>query len=159
MDDLVVLDLTPQQKIEFLKTFTWIKDLSDTQTEQFAGYLQAYEAATGTIIMSQGTRNEFLGFICEGEINIVKESTAGDGKMITGYKAGSVLGTISFFDQGLVSANAIVHEFATMLIIDRKRFNAFCSEVPDAALLVSLFFNKMLSQNLRDTSSRLAEAS
>jgi CRP/FNR family cyclic AMP-dependent transcriptional regulator len=159
MENLVSLDFTPEQKIEALKKFRWIKDdFSDAQIAELATYLKPYEAAIGTVVLVENKKINYFAFVCDGEINIVKENTAGVGKLVKAYSSGNVIGLISFFDEGNISSNAIVQQFATMLVMDRESFESFCQNAVGTALLVSLGLNKILSQNLRETTGKLADA-
>jgi CRP-like cAMP-binding protein len=159
MDSLVPLNLTSEQKIELLNKCAWIKKLSVAQIAELASFLMPFEAANGSVIIHEGKKINHFGFICEGEVFISKATTGGSGKMIYHFTVGSVLGIISFFDEGLTSASVVVQQHATILLMNRKAYETFCREAPATALQVASYLVRYLAHNLRETTACWFDAS
>ncbi len=159
MESLVPLTLTSEQKIELLNKCACMKQLSDAQIAEFASFLTPFEAANGAVIIHEGKKINYFGIICEGEVFISKATTSGSGKKIYHFTVGSVLGIISFFDEGLTSASVVVQQHATILLMNRKTYETFCRDAPATALQVSLYLVRYLANNLRETTARWFDAS
>ena len=152
---LVGLSLT--QNMELLDASEWTDDLMQNQIEILAVFFKPYLAPTDTIILKEGQQTGFFCLLCEGLVDVVKESSTGKVKKLQTFGPGKTFGEMAFFDHGPSSASVIVKEKATILIMTQHDFESLSMEAPYLALIVAIKLFRDMSFRLRETSGKLID--
>lgn len=154
------MDLLDRNKVslqDMLDECGWTDDLSSFKRNELASYFQAYSAPVGTMILQEGERTSFFVILCEGTVDVVKESSAGRLKRLKTFSAGKVLGEMAFFDHCVSSTTVVVTQKATLLLMDEHSFKTMCSHSPGLALTVTIKLIRTLSNRLREASGKLID--
>jgi CRP/FNR family transcriptional regulator, cyclic AMP receptor protein len=126
-----------------------------SQLDTFANSLKAYRLTIGSTLMQENQPNDSLYFICQGSLNVVKNTSDNSQKILQTLSTGKVVGEASFFDHAACSATIIAIEESIILALDRASFIELSSESPHCALALALELFRLLTQRLRKTSSEL----
>lgn len=140
-----------------LEISNWVEELDPSLVDELAFYFTPYAAASGTMIIQEGDKAAFFCLICEGSVEVIKETSQGDLKLLQSFGVGKAFGEVAFFDRGTCSANIIVKEATTLLVMTEEHFDLLCKEKPYAALMLTLKLMRMLTQRLRQTSNKLTD--
>ncbi|MFZ2314844.1 MAG: cyclic nucleotide-binding domain-containing protein [Gammaproteobacteria bacterium] len=143
--------------VTLLEISNWVEELPPAVVDELAFYFRPCTVAPGTMIIQEGDNADFFCLLCEGIVDVIKETASGELKLLQTLGIGKAFGEIAFFDQGSCSANVIVKEKATLLIMDQHKFDLLCKEKPYAGLVLTLKLIRMLTQRLRQTSNKLAD--
>jgi CRP/FNR family cyclic AMP-dependent transcriptional regulator len=143
----VLLEMLGQSK--FFEDFTLEDILALSQ------FMMVYRADPGDTIIREGDTDDYMLFILEGRINIVKTDAHGERRPMTSVGPGATLGEMSMIDGE--------PRFATCIAIDATTFSVFCRdsmvriimEEPALGAKILIKLVTLLSQRLRDTSSSL----
>lgn len=143
----VLLEMLGQSK--FFEDFT-LEDIL-----KLSQFMMVYRANAGDTIIREGDTDDFMLFILEGLINIVKTDANGERRPMTTVGPGATLGEMSMIDGE--------PRFATCIAIDATTFSVFCRdsmvriiiEEPALGAKILIKLVTLLSQRLRDTSSNL----
>lgn len=157
MERLTLLTKAKKDALTLLEISNWVDELSPLQIEQLAHYFQAYTAEPGTIILREGEKANFYCVICEGSVDIVKESTSGKLKKLKSLGPGKAFGEMAFFDKSTSSANVIIKERASILIMQENDFDVLCKQSPHLALTLTIKLIRILAQRLREASGKLID--
>lgn len=134
-----------------------LNDMEWSEIEPLADYLQAYQAAKGATVFSEGERGNFMCLLIEGKVDVLKEDRLGVRKVVATVPAGKTLGEMSLIDNELRSASAVVAEPATLVMLTKDNFERLGREHPRLALHFALKLARLLSQRLRQTSGQLVD--
>lgn len=143
--------------VTLLELSNWVEELPPAIVDELAFYFNPCTVAPGTMIIQEGDSAAFFCLICEGLVDVVKEAASGGLKLLQTLGRGKAFGEIAFFDQGACSANVIVKEKVTLLVMDQQKFDLLCKEKPYVGLLLTLKLIRMLTQRLRQTSNKLTD--
>ena len=133
----------------------FFQDFTRDDIEKLALFMQVYRAEPGATIIREGDTDDFMLFILDGLINIVKTDVNGERRAMTAVTAGATLGEMSMIDGE--------PRFATCIAIDATKFSVFSRdsmvhiimEEPALGAKILIKLVTLLSQRLRDTSSNL----
>jgi CRP/FNR family transcriptional regulator/CRP/FNR family cyclic AMP-dependent transcriptional regulator len=145
------LDKTPRQLLESIPL---ANAFNPSQQEIFADYLKAFIVPKNTFLIEENKPNDFLYFICQGSLNVIKRSAQGE-KILKVLIKGEVIGEASFFDHAPCSASLVATEESVILVLDRMNYIKLSNESPHCALALALELLRLLTRRLRATSETL----
>lgn len=140
-----------------LEATSWCDDFSPLQIGTMTHFFIPYKASADTVILKEGEHYDFFALICDGSVNIVKESFSGEKKNLQFIGPGKIFGEMSFFDHSPCSANVIVKEDITLLAMHRPEFQTLSTDIPHLALAITIKIISTISQRLRQTSGKLID--
>jgi len=123
-------------------------------------------AAAGDTVCREGDRSDFLCFVVRGRLDILKSqnasgTTAGapaaGAPVIAHLNPGDSLGEMALVDHQPRSATVRAAEDTTLVVLTRKGFEQLRRREPRAAAVLMENIARLLCDNLRQTSSRLAQ--
>lgn len=130
-------------------------DFTRDDITSLSRFMDIYRAEPGQIIIKEGNTDDFMLFVLEGLINIVKTDANGERRSMTYVGPGATLGEMSMIDGA--------PRFASCIAIDATLFSAFSRdnmvriimEQPALGAKILIKLVTLLSQRLRETSSSL----
>jgi len=116
-------------------------------------------AAAGDTVCREGDRSDFLCFVVRGRLDILKAQRTADGApaVIAHLNPGDSLGEMALVDHQPRSATVRAAEDTTLVVLTRKGFEQLRRREPRAAAVLMENIARLLCENLRRTSSRLAQ--
>lgn len=125
-------------------------------------------AAAGDTVCREGDRSDFLCFVVRGRLDILKAQNSADGEAAAGAPAaaapviahlnpGDSLGEMALVDHQPRSATVRAAEDTTLVVLTRKGFEQLRRREPRAAAVLMENIARLLCDNLRQTSARLAQ--
>ena len=154
---LTCIELSKAERIKLLDGTSWHQEFTRGELEALSTYTEAYRAAAAITLVSEDSRDAFMGILIEGQIDVLKRDQSGVNRTIAQIRAGKTLGEMSLIDGEPRSATLQVNRAAVMLIISKFQFERMSNEVPRLALELVLMIARQLSQRLRQTSGTLVD--
>ena len=155
---LTCIELSKVERMKLLDGTSWHQEFTWGELEALSTYTEAYRAAAAITLVSEDSRDAFMGILIEGQIDVLKRDQSGVNRTIAQIRAGKTLGEMSLIDGEPRSATLQVNRAAVMLIISKFQFERMSNEVPRLALKLVLMIARQLSQRLRQTSGTLVDA-
>ncbi len=109
------------------------------------------------VIFSEGDTGDFVCFVTKGTLDVFKKNEKGKDVAIASIGKGRSLGEMSIIDDFPRSATVKSKTKSTLLILTRKGFDQLLEQHPQVGVKVIKGLAKLLSMNLRKTSSLLAD--
>lgn len=109
------------------------------------------------IIFTEGDKGDFVCFVSNGFLNVLKRNEKGKNAVIASLGRGKSLGEMALLDDYPRSATVRSKTKSTLLILTRKGFDQLLEQHPQIGIKVLKGLAKLLSMNLRKTSSLLAD--
>ena len=120
-------------------------------------WMNLIEINKGEILFKEGDKGNYVCFIIEGTLDVIKESVTGESVAITALSKGRSIGEMSVIDDFPRSATIKARTEGKLVILTRKNFELMLEEYPQIGIKILKSISRLLSLNLRKTSSRLAD--
>ena len=146
-----------QTIIDFLISISLFDELNSTELTIVSDYMNFFEFEKGKILFKEGDKGDYVCFIVEGGVDIIKSSVTGQKAVIATIRAGSTLGEMSIIDNIARSATAKARQDTTLVILSKKGFNTILDKHPRIGTKILKGVARLLSLNMRRTSSHLAD--
>jgi len=112
----------------------------------------------GDILFKESEKGSFICFISEGELDVIKTSETNEEDVILAtLNKGQSIGEMSIIDNYPRSATVKAKTKALLYILSKSAFDMILERHPRIGIKLLKGISKMLSENLRETSRRLAD--
>lgn len=146
-----------QTIIDFLINISLFDELSPTELSVTADYMNFFDLQKGKILFKEGDAGDYVCFVANGAIDILKESLSGKRAVIATLTRGNTIGEMSIIDNITRSATVKARYDTTLVILSKKGFNVIIDKHPKIGIKILKGIARLLSLNMRRTSSHLAD--
>jgi CRP-like cAMP-binding protein len=133
-------------------------DFNEADLRQLGPYMKVFVAPPGGVIIREGDPGDFMLFIISGLVDVTKEDRFGNIKRIAVVRGGQALGEMSMIDGEARFASCTAIEDTTFAYLSRPSLQTLITGEPRLAAKILMKLVFMLSQRLRQTSSKLVNA-
>jgi CRP-like cAMP-binding protein len=133
----------------------FFSDFTRENIQKMTAFMQVYQAEPGELVIREGDVDDYMLFIIEGRVNIVKTDSHGERRPMTIVGPGSILGEMSMIDGEPRFASCIALESTTFSVLSRDSMVRIIMEEPALGAKILIKLVTLLSERLRDTSSSL----
>lgn len=127
--------------------------LPEASLDKIIPLLQRQQINTGTDIIQQGDVGEFLYVITKGEVLVLREGGQVREEVLATLPQGECFGEMSLISGEPISATIRAKTPVTLLQISKEDFDQLLQDNPS----LSIYFTKLLTQRLQQTSTRMVE--
>jgi CRP/FNR family cyclic AMP-dependent transcriptional regulator len=131
--------------------------LNGQELSVLAKYINVIEVSPGEYIFREGDKGDYVCFVEEGSLDVMKKSSGGGSAIIATLTRGRSIGEMAVIDNFPRSATVRARTKATLLTLTRSRFDSILEQDPTIGVKILKEISRLLSQNLRRTSSQLAD--
>jgi CRP/FNR family cyclic AMP-dependent transcriptional regulator len=143
--------------LAMLENIDLLSDLSWRETEQLAGYMQAYQADPGCVIFREGETGDYLCLLVQGRVSICKQSDVGGPASVSMEGRGRSIGEMALVDGEPRSATCQAVEASTLLLLNRDAFLRLSEAHPLLGFKLVLRIARLMSRRLRSASGKLVD--
>lgn len=140
---------------DLLDDTKWGREFARDEVEIIARYMSVQQFKPGEYIFKQGERQNFMAFIVDGKVDIVKESADELEMIVVTLLPSTYFGEMSFVDEEPRSASAVARIESTLLFLSNDNFDRITNEHPGLAIKILKNIAKLISQRLRMTTGKL----
>lgn len=137
-----------------LRNVFLFKDLSDPDLDQVAGIAKIEGHKAQETIFKEGAPGDKFYIVLEGAIRISKFIGSSE-EALSVLKAGEFFGEMSLIEDLARSADAIAHEDARLLVLEKGDFENLLFLNKDLAYTVLWAFTRTLSKRLREMNEKV----
>lgn len=130
-------------------------DFTSEDVKQLYPFMPLYLADPGETLMQEGETDDFMMFIIEGRVKIVKTDTRGENRPMGTIGPGGSLGEMSMIDGEPRFATCIVSEPTMFAVLSRDSMSRIMEEAPELGAKILLQMVMLLSKRLRTISGDL----
>jgi len=131
--------------------------LKDEELRTIQRYLNLIEVIPGEIVFKEGDRGDYVCFVVDGALDVLKESESGESIVISTLSKGRSIGEMAVIDELPRSATVKARTKSTLITLSRDNFNYILAEHSTIGVKILKGVARLLSMSLRKTSSRLAD--
>jgi CRP/FNR family cyclic AMP-dependent transcriptional regulator len=150
-------DLPLSRRVSLLENTRWVHGFDYHMVKTLARYMEVVHADAQSIIFEEGEVQPYMGLIIHGVIEVLKEDSDGEVKIIATLRKGNTIGEMALIDGEPRSAAAMALEDVTMLVLSTEGMNKLIADFPRTAVQLLIKISTMLSRRLRRTSGALVE--
>ncbi len=156
---------TPEEKIDFekyakyatiLEKTKWAKDFSWDHIRKICNYIHPVKAKKGKIVFREGDREESLGIIVKGSIDVFKNGDDGSIKVAT-LKSSQTFGEMALIDGEPRSASGVAAEDSIIFFISKDSLLSISADHPKLGFQILWKISKLISRHLRKTTGQLVD--
>jgi len=133
----------------------FFEDFTRENIMMLSQFMRVYRAEPGQVIIKEGDTEDYMLFVLEGLINIIKTDANGDRRSMTYVGPGATLGEMSMIDGEPRFATCIAIDATVISVFTRDSMVRIIMEDPALGAKILIKLVTLLSQRLRETSSSL----
>ena len=146
----------------FLVNFPFFASLNTEELGFVAEHLHFLEVNPDHVLFKEGEKGDSVYFVIDGELEVIKESVSGrrvgvDKVVIASLTKGRSIGEMSVIDNTPRSATVRTITRSTMVALSMGGFDLILEEYPRIGIKILKGIARLLSTNLRKTSSQFAD--
>jgi len=131
--------------------------LKDKELRTIEKYMNLIDVIPGQTVFKEGDRGDYVCFVVDGALDVVKESASGESIVIATLSKGGSIGEMAVIDELPRSATIKARSKSTLITLSQENFNYILAEHSAIGVKILKGITRLLSMNLRKTSSRLAD--
>lgn len=131
--------------------------LKDNELQVIEKYMNLVETNPEKILFQEGDKGDYICFILDGSLDVLKKSDAGDDILIATLSKGRSLGEMAVIDELPRSATVKARTRAILLTLSRENLNYILAEHSNIGVKILKGIARLVSLNLRKTSTALVE--
>jgi CRP/FNR family transcriptional regulator, cyclic AMP receptor protein len=143
--------------IQCLKKIAIFSQLSADELDLMADQMHLLRSFKGNVIFKEGDPGDFVCFVVDGILEVVKAATDGTERSIAKLISGCSIGEMAVVGSFPRSATVRSRSEATLLTLKRDRLDKICRENPQIGVKIYKAIAQLLSMHLRNTSENLSE--
>lgn len=140
-----------------LKSIPIFGDLGASELELITTHMHVTRLDKGGHLFKEGDPGDSVCFVVDGTLDVVKTNDQGEQKHIAKLANGSSIGEMAVVGEFPRSASVKAITAATLLTLNRDRFNQICFNYPWVGVKILRAISQLLSAYLRKTSENLSE--
>lgn len=148
---------TVESIIDFLIDIPLFDELRSSELKIIGRQMNFVEINKNETVFKEGDKGDYVCFVVNGILDVIKQSTTGRDVVIASLSTGRSIGEMSAIDDYPRSATVKARTNATLVILSRKGFELILQSYPKIGIKVLKGLARVLSMNLRKTSSQLAD--
>jgi len=118
-------------------------------------FMQVYRSGPGVEIIREGDAGDFMVLLIEGRIEVFKQDRRNAPRLIALINPGQTLGEMSMIDGEPRFASCVSSENCLLAVLSREELARIILEQPVLGAKILMELVLMLSQRLRQTSTKL----
>jgi len=120
-------------------------------------HMNVMDFKKGEVIFEEGDRGDYVCFIVKGSLDVLKRNEKGRYVVISSLGKGRSIGEMAVIDAFTRSATVNARTETTLVILTKRDFEQIVDRYPVIGVKILKSISRLLSMNLRRTSSRLAD--
>ncbi len=141
---------------QILEKTKWAAEFTWEDIRNICHYIRPVSAKKGAVVFKEGVREESLGIIVKGSIDILKESD-GEIKKIANLKNSQTFGEMALLDGEPRSASGIACEDSVIFFLSKNGLVEIAEDHPKLGFQILWKISKLISQHLRRTTGKLVD--
>jgi CRP/FNR family transcriptional regulator, cyclic AMP receptor protein len=141
----------------FLENLPIFSSLNVDELSILARHMSYIHLQRGEFLFVEGDQGSFMGFVVNGILEVQKRNETGENITLARLTKGSSIGEMALIDKSTRSATVIARQAATMVTLTDRGFDLLADKYPSLGIKVIRKIARLLSLNMRRTSSKLAD--
>lgn len=142
---------------DFLLSLSLFDSFKIDELTLLARHMSYIQLQRGEFLFVEGDKGDFMGFVVNGVLEVLKKSATGENVIIARLSKGSSIGEMALIDKSTRSATVISRQPSLMITLTNRGFDQLLQKSPTTSVKIIQKIARLLSLNMRRTSSKLAD--
>ena len=138
-----------------LEQIPFFDDLSEDEMSTLMNYMSLYELDAGEVLFKEDEMGQYVSFVVEGKMDVLKKSITGTEISIATISHGYAIGEMALIDQAPRSATVRAKTKATLAVLPQSAFKIILKNQQAIGIKILTGFARFQTENLRKTSNQL----
>lgn len=148
----------PKEIIDFFINIPLFEKINGEEVKVIARHMDTIDLNSGDILFRESDKGNYVFFIREGKLDVLKKSeSSGENVTLATLSEGQSIGEMSVIDDFPRSATIRAVSRTKLYILSKSAFDMILHKHPKIGIKLLMGISRLLSQNLRETSNKLAE--
>ncbi len=143
--------------VDFLITMLLFDSLSSNELDIVSKHMNVVTIDQDEVIFREGDKGDYVCFVVEGSVEVLKQTGESKSVVLNRLQKNSTIGEMALIDEYSRSATVRVVTQSTLVTLSRTSFDRIIEDHPRIGIKILKGISRLLSLNLRKTSSRLAD--
>ncbi len=143
--------------INFMLDIPMFDRILGDELKIIANHMNFIELKKNETLFSEGDRGDYVCFVVVGTVLVMKKTSEGRTVVIAQLSKGRSIGEMSIIDNTPRSATIRAGTRAILLTLSKKGFDTIADTHPRIGIKILKGLSRLLSMNMRRTSSMLAD--
>jgi CRP-like cAMP-binding protein len=143
--------------IDFLINIPIFDKVKGSELRTIAKHMNITELRPREILFKEGDKGDYVCFVVDGSLEVIKKTAKDTYVTLTKMFKGRSIGEMAIIDDFPRSATVKALTHCTLVILTRRGFDLILEEHPTIGVKILKGIARLLSQSLRQTSSRLVD--
>jgi CRP-like cAMP-binding protein len=143
--------------IDLLIDIPIFDSLKSDELHTIARYMTFMDFKPREVVFQEGDKGDYVCFVAAGSLTVLKKNEKGKQVIIATLNKGRSIGEMAIIDDFPRSATVKARNDTTLIILTRKGFDQILANHSTVGVKILKGISRLLSMNLRQTSSRLAD--
>lgn len=152
-----VISESEEETRSFLISLPIFSSFNVDELSVLAKHMSYIHLQRGEHLFLEGDQGTFMGFVVTGILEVQKRAETGENIPLARLTKGSSIGEMALIDRSPRSATVIARQATTMVTLTDKGFDLLAEKYPPIGIMVIRKIARLLSLNMRRTSSKLAD--
>lgn len=149
----------PKHMVDCLMEMPLFDGLRGTELKIVAKHMNYFEIEKDQILFAEGDLGDYVCFILSGALDVMKKSPeSGQNILIATLTKNRSIGEMSVIDNTNRSATVKAHSRSKIIALTKKGFDLILEDYPKIGIKILKQIARLMSMNLRQTSSQLADS-
>ena len=144
--------------VDFLIQMPMFDNLSINELDVVSKHMNVINVYKDEEVFREADKGDYVCFVVEGSLAVLKQTEKGESVVLTRLRRNSSIGEMSVIDEFPRSATVKSVTRSTLVTLSRVSFDRILEDHPKVGIKVLKGISRLLSLNLRKTSSRLADS-
>ena len=143
--------------VDFLITMLLFDSLSSNELDIVSKHMNVVTIDQDEVIFREGDKGDYVCFVVEGSVEVLKQTGESKSVVLNRVQKNSTIGEMALIDEYSRSATVRAVTQSTLVTLSRTSFDRIIEDHPRIGIKILKGISRLLSLNLRKTSSRLVD--
>ena len=143
--------------VDLLIDIPMFDTLNSTALKIVSKYMNLMDFTRGETVFDEGDKGNYICFVASGSFNVLKKNELGKQVIIASLTRGRSIGEMAIIDDYPRSATIKAWANSTLVTLTREGLEQILDQHPAIGIKLLKEISRLLSMNLRRTSSQLAD--
>ena len=141
--------------VYFLNSIPLFDELTRDELSIIVDYMNLFEFDAGQTLFQEGDTGDYVCFVAEGIVDVMKKSITGSDVVISTLGKGSAIGEMAVIDKTPRSATVVARKKTQLVVLGQNGFKLILDKQPKIGNKILIGVARRLSTNLRRTTNQL----
>lgn len=152
------VEIEKEKLVDLIIDIPFFDVLQGNELDVIARHMNFFEIEAGEILFNEGDPGDYVCFVVSGALDVIKEAASPENNVVIAtVQKNRSIGEMSVIDNSPRSATVRARTKTSIVALTKRGFDTILEKNPEIGISILKKIARLVSMNLRKTSSRLAD--